>query len=117
MDTSARVIAHSDAVDPADIRSTSRATHDTRPLARDYEGKPAVGPRAARAHAAALAAASVRPVPAADAPSFETAARAAFVRHDDAAYTDQKGRRVMKTTDGVELVRARFCVVVVVVGL
>ena len=34
---------------------------------------------------------------------WETAAQGAFVRHAQAAYSSPKGRRVMKTTDGVDL--------------
>jgi len=34
---------------------------------------------------------------------WDTAARAAFVRHEQSAYTSPKGRRVMKTTDGKDL--------------
>lgn len=105
-DTTKRVIYHSDNQETKDMESTSRDLHNPLKHAAVHQGRPDMGPRAramqrklAAEAAAATAAAAERKVQT----EWTTAARDAFVRHSDGAYTSPKGRRVMKTMDGVDL--------------
>lgn len=104
LDTTARVIAHSDRVEASDYKSTAHASQTAEKAARVHEDR-RMGVRERRLEASLRAEATELLTRAEPAPPshFETLAQGTFVRHDDAEYTAEKGRRVMKTTDGVPI--------------
>mmetsp|Transcript_131584 Transcript_131584/g.319759 ORF Transcript_131584/g.319759 Transcript_131584/m.319759 type:complete len:516 (+) Transcript_131584:166-1713(+) len=102
-DTNSRVMFHSDHVESKDMRSTSRDTHNPDKYASGYGDASALGPRAARI-AAKLEEEATRPAPERKyETAWETTSGSTFTQHVDAAYTEKKGRRVMRTIDGKDL--------------
>uniref|UniRef100_A0A7S1CF06 EF-hand domain-containing protein n=1 Tax=Bicosoecida sp. CB-2014 TaxID=1486930 RepID=A0A7S1CF06_9STRA len=103
-DTNGRVMAHSDHIESKDFVSTTRDAHNPDKYAPGYVDRSGgLGPRAARI-AAKLEEEATRPRPViARETEWETTAGATFTQHVDTAYTEPKGRRVMRTIDGKDL--------------
>ena len=102
-DTTRRCIYHTEHQDSAEYKSTSADLHDPSKYQYVHTGRPALGPRAAMMQRKLAQEASTKTPEEAPRAQWETAAQGAFVRHAQTAYSSPKGRRVMKTTDGVDL--------------